>query len=539
MRSASRLAVVSVALAATALPLLGAANRVYHERSTNLTGGSCGKYVDVLTPTASQLETIRFKVEFQTFTDRWRVYYTTDGTTPSGAFGIGSGTTAVVTASVPCTFSDLSQGGQIVDVAAATIPGQPGGTTVKYVVSAWLSTAPGGAPEIFGNSGTCATCTACTTSGCADLFQYTVPVPTATPTRTNTAVPPTATPTKTPVPPTATPTRTPTVDPSPTATATRTPPPPTPTSTPTKTNTPVPPTPTKTNTPQPPPTFTPTPTATATLIPTPTGTPSLVVSSITPSSGTSAGGTATIINGSGFLAGATVAVGGRPAPVVTVTSSTRIDSVAPSLSPGTLNSVVVTNPGISFGALFNGWLADFLDVPGSSPFHPFVEKLVRDSVTAGCGSGNYCASSFVTRGQMAVFLLRSKDGPAYTPPPCTTPIFTDVPCSLPLSPWIDELANRNVTAGCAAGLFCPNDAVTRGQMAVFLLRTHDGSSYVPPACTTPTFADVPCSSGFARWVDELAPRGITAGCGGGNFCPDVPVNRGQMAVFLVTTFGLP
>jgi hypothetical protein len=80
---------------------------------------------------------------------------------------------------------------------------------------------------------------------------------------------------------------------------------------------------------------------------------------------------------------------------------------------------VVTNPGISFGLLLNGWLADFLDVPGSSPFHPFVEKLVRDSVTAGCGSGNYCASSFVTRGQMAVFLLRSKDGPAYTPPPCT------------------------------------------------------------------------------------------------------------------------
>jgi hypothetical protein len=140
---------------------------------------------------------------------------------------------------------------------------------------------------------------------------------------------------------------------------------------------------------------------------------------------------------------------------------------------------------------------------------------------------------------MAVFLLRSKDGPAYTPPPCTTPVFTDVPCSSPLAPWIDELANRSVTAGCGTGLFCPTDAVTRGQMAVFLLRTHDGSSYVPPACTTPTFADVPCSSGFARWVDELAGRGITAGCGGGNYCPDVPVNRGQMAVFLVTTFGLP
>jgi hypothetical protein len=55
---------------------------------------------------------------------------------------------------------------------------------------------------------------------------------------------------------------------------------------------------------------------------------------------------------------------------------------------------------------------------------------------------------------------------------------------------------------------------------------------------TPTFTDVPCSSGFARWVDELALRGITAGCGGGKYCPATAVTRGQMAVFLTTTFAL-
>jgi hypothetical protein len=76
-------------------------------------------------------------------------------------------------------------------------------------------------------------------------------------------------------------------------------------------------------------------------------------------------------------------------------------------------------------------------------------------------------------------------------------------------------------------------------MAVFLLRTKEGSAYLPPACVTPTFLDVPCSLSIARWVDELAARGITAGCGGGNFCPDVPVTRGQMAVFLSVTFALP
>jgi hypothetical protein len=52
------------------------------------------------------------------------------------------------------------------------------------------------------------------------------------------------------------------------------------------------------------------------------------------------------------------------------------------------------------------------------------------------------------------------------------------------------------------------------------------------------FSDVPCTSPFAPWINDLASRGITAGCGGGNFCPNSPNTRGQMAVFLVTTFSL-
>jgi hypothetical protein len=75
-------------------------------------------------------------------------------------------------------------------------------------------------------------------------------------------------------------------------------------------------------------------------------------------------------------------------------------------------------------------------------------------------------------------------------------------------------------------------------MAVFLLRTFEGSSYTPPACTTPPFSDVPCSSGFAIWIQELVQRAITAGCGGGNYCPLQDVSRGEMAVFLVAMFNL-
>jgi hypothetical protein len=74
-------------------------------------------------------------------------------------------------------------------------------------------------------------------------------------------------------------------------------------------------------------------------------------------------------------------------------------------------------------------------------------------------------------------------------------------------------------------------------MAVFVLRTLD-PTLNPPACGTPVFNDVPASSAFCRWIEEMARRGITGGCGGGNFCPTQAVTREQMAVFLTTAFAL-
>ncbi len=180
----------------------------------------------------------------------------------------------------------------------------------------------------------------------------------------------------------------------------------------------------------------------------------------------------------------------------------------------------------------------FADVPPTHVFWRFAETLFLNGVTAGCGGGNYCPSGPTTRGAMAVFLLKAQEGPVYTPPACTTQVFNDVPCSNPLAPWINELSARSVTAGCGNGNYCPNSAVGRGSMAVFLLRTLEGPSYTPPVCTTPLFNDVPCSDALAPWINEIATRGITAGCGGGNYCPTSPVSRGQMAVFLSVTFNL-
>jgi hypothetical protein len=184
----------------------------------------------------------------------------------------------------------------------------------------------------------------------------------------------------------------------------------------------------------------------------------------------------------------------------------------------------------------------FPDVVTDNNFYKFVETLFHKQVTGGCVGGGYCPTNPVTRAQMAVFLLKSKYGSAHVPPPCTGTVFADVPCSGgPFDPWIEELASLQITGGCGGGNYCPGATVTRQQMAVFLLKAFEGATYDPPDCTG-VFDDVPCTpgTGFSDWIEELAARGITGGCSAAPplYCPTNPNNRGQMAVFLVKTFGL-
>jgi hypothetical protein len=179
---------------------------------------------------------------------------------------------------------------------------------------------------------------------------------------------------------------------------------------------------------------------------------------------------------------------------------------------------------------------DFLDAPPAHPFHDFVNTVARNGITAGCGNGDYCPDASVTRAQMAVFLLKAEHGGAYTPPACAG-MFGDVACPSQFADWIEQLAAEGITGGCGGGNYCPDAAVTRAQMAVFLLKAEHGSAYTPPACSG-DFGDVACPSQFADWIEQLAAENITGGCGGGNYCPDNPNTRGQMAVFLTKTFQL-
>jgi len=263
-----------------------------------------------------------------------------------------------------------------------------------------------------------------------------------------------------------------------------------------------------------------------------------IVVASNPSSGNPAGVPGVVLTGFHFLPGAGVTVGGAAPPSVVVNDYNTITITTPNLLPGTLHDVSVTNTDGSAGTLPNGWIADFLDVPGNHPFYSYVTTLVRNAITAGVGNGSYGVAQDTKRQQMAVFLLKAKYGICYTPPPCTVPAFPDVPCSSNFAPWINQLVAENITGGCAGGNFCPGNPVNRQQMAVFLLKTFEGGSYSPPACTVASFGDVPCSHPFAVWIYELVARNITAGCGSGNYCPTTNANRGQMATFLTKSFNL-
>jgi S-layer family protein len=183
-------------------------------------------------------------------------------------------------------------------------------------------------------------------------------------------------------------------------------------------------------------------------------------------------------------------------------------------------------------------VATFSDVPPSHPFFQFIEALAASGITAGCGGGNYCRNNAVTRAQMAVFILKAKHGQFYLPPDCTQ-VFDDVPCPSQFADWIEQLFVEGIAVGCGGNNYCPNNAVTRAQMSAFLLKGKFGSSHVPPPCQ-PDFNDVACPGNlFADWISELVDLNITAGCGGGNYCPTLPNTRGQMAVFLYKTFLAP
>jgi hypothetical protein len=213
-------------------------------------------------------------------------------------------------------------------------------------------------------------------------------------------------------------------------------------------------------------------------------------------------------------------------------------TVAPNGTPAP-RAGTLTIAGRTFTALQGAHFDDVAD--DGSVFSSSIGRLSARGITGGCAPTSYCPDDPVTREQMAIFLLRAIHGPGFAPPPATGTVFIDVPATDLFARWIEQLAREGITGGCSSSppQYCPDDTVTRGQMSVFLLRSKYGAAFQPPPAVG-TFADVPPGHVFAGWIEQLAREGITGGCQTqpALYCPDDPVTRAQMAVFMVRAFNL-
>ena len=152
-----------------------------------------------------------------------------------------------------------------------------------------------------------------------------------------------------------------------------------------------------------------------------------------------------------------------------------------------------------------------------------INGIAEAGITKGCGGTNFCPRGGVTRAEMASFLVRAME---LTPQP--TGPFADITTSIH-APNINALAAAGITAGCSANAYCPEQVVSREQMATFLTRALE---------LTPTqhnFADVGTGT-HAQDIGAIAQAGITTGCGPGLYCPFDWVTREQMASFLARAF---
>lgn len=164
-----------------------------------------------------------------------------------------------------------------------------------------------------------------------------------------------------------------------------------------------------------------------------------------------------------------------------------------------------------------------------------IEAIAAAGVTRGCNpptNDQFCPDDSVTRGEMAAFIVRARSLPA------TGDDFFDDDEGSAFEDDINRMAAAGITNGCdeAAGLYCPTGLVSRGEMAAFLVRSF---GYVA-GLGSDLFGDDDTSV-FEDDIDRLGTADITRGCNpptNDAFCPQDPVSRGEMASFLARALGL-
>ena len=178
----------------------------------------------------------------------------------------------------------------------------------------------------------------------------------------------------------------------------------------------------------------------------------------------------------------------------------------------------------------------FSDVPADYWAYPYIMAIYDGGLTAGCAAGLFCPEDAVRREEMAVFLLRARNEVPADGYCESAAPFSDVAANRWSCKYIKKLVELGITSGYGDGRFGPGDPVTREQMAVFLIKALGEAPAEGYCGTTNPFTDVPYNSWSCKYVKRLVERGVTVGIGQGLFGPGNEVTRAQMAVFLSRAF---
>jgi len=185
----------------------------------------------------------------------------------------------------------------------------------------------------------------------------------------------------------------------------------------------------------------------------------------------------------------------------------------------------------------------FADVPKDHWAASEIVACVDAGIVTGYSDGCYRPEVIVSRDQVAVFLARAvAGGDDSVPPDPQGPTFTDVPPTHWAYRHIEYAAANGIVQGYANGTYCPDDGVTRDQMAVLVTRSmafsggYDLTDLTPPA--NPSYTDVPASSWCYPYVEYLREQGVVSGYPDSTYRPTAPVTRDQMAVYLARAFDL-
>lgn len=225
------------------------------------------------------------------------------------------------------------------------------------------------------------------------------------------------------------------------------------------------------------------------------------------------------VTGGGSVS-ATVTVSANPC-VYSVTSGNRLIAVG----GGSLVATVATSPGCAWTATTDApsWIT--LQTPSGNGNGVFT-------VVLGVNLGRARMGTVSVGGQS--FKVMQAGSTTIVP-------FNDVLPSNPFFDYVSLMASNNITAGCLANppLYCPDDAVTRAQMAVFMVSGLNIAQGTPLTYTAaPYFNDVSSASGFFPFVQKIRDLNITAGCSLNPplYCPDASITHGQMAVFMIASW---